>query len=154
MGCEICPILATQNHKTDVIVFETECWRVVLDANQRFLGKCFVTLLEHKESISDLSTNEWQDLHSVMQRLEKGVKGAFHPSHFNWECLMNNAIIANQPTHVHWHLHPRYNKPIEFGGDIFYDTELYPPKERTSHTVSRDILEQIKQAITGTGIIK
>ena len=145
--CEICPIIATQNNNQDVIVLEVARWRVVLDADQRFLGKSFVTLLDHKESISDLSTDDWQELHDVMRRLEEGVARAFLPSHFNWSCLMNNAVVAGQPTHVHWHMHPRYVQPVEFAGETFYDTELTPPKERTKHVVSRDVLLQIAEAM-------
>lgn len=130
-----------------MVVFETSRWRVVLDSDQRFLGKSFVTLLEHKESISDLSDEDWSDLRDVMKRLEEGARGAFAPSHFNWSCLMNNAIVADQPTHVHWHFHPRYMRPIEFARETFYDTELTPPKERTKHTVSREVQLQIAKAM-------
>lgn len=146
-NCEICPILTSHNDGKDVQVFETNYWRVVLDADQRFLGKSFVTLLEHKESVSDLSSEEWRDLHTVMLRLEVSVKAAFGPSHFNWSCLMNNAVVAGQSTHVHWHMHPRYARSTEFAGEIFYDTELFPPKERSAHVVTRDVLLQIMQAM-------
>ena len=120
--CEICPIIETHNGGEDVQVLQTEYWRAVLDADQRTLGKMFVTLLEHKESISELSDDEWRDLHEIMKRLEDSVKRAFGPSHFNWQCLMNNAVVTDEPTHVHWHFHPRYKAPVEFDGEIFYDT--------------------------------
>ena len=147
MNCEICPILASHNDGKDVQILETAHWRVVLDTDQRFLGKSFITLLVHKEAISDLSSDEWQDLRAVMQRLEASTKRAFSPSHFNWSCLMNNAVVAGQPTHVHWHMHPRYAAPVMFAGETFRDSELFPPKERTTHVVSNDVLLQIAQAM-------
>ena len=146
-NCEICPILATRNDGRDVTVLETPHWRAVLDSDQRVLGKMFVTLREHRPSISDLTVAEWQQLHEVMRQLELAVGTVFRPSHFNWSCLMNNAAVAEQSTHVHWHFHPRYKAPVEFAGEIFLDTELYPPKERTSHPVSREILHTIAAAI-------
>lgn len=145
--CEICPILATRNDGKDVTVLETTRWRAVLDGDQRFLGKMFLTLLEHKESVSDLDEDDWQELRVVMQRLEAAVGATFHPSHFNWSCLMNNAAVAEQPTHVHWHLHPRYKTPVEFAGDVFEDTELVPPKQRTAHLVEAEKLQTIASAI-------
>ena len=148
MDCEICPILETKNSHTDEVIYETAYWRVVLDPDQRTLGKMFITLLEHKEAISALDDAEWLDLHTVMQQLEGKIMAAFQPSHFNWQCLMNNAIVADRPTHVHWHLHPRYKKPIVFAGETFIDAELFPPKKRTPHVVSRDILKQISHVIT------
>ena len=147
--CEICPIIETHNGGEDVQVLQTEYWRAVLDADQRTLGKMFVTLLDHKESISELSDDEWRDLHEIMKRLEDSVKRAFGPSHFNWQCLMNNAVVTDEPTHVHWHFHPRYKAPVEFDGEIFYDTELYSPKKRTTHVVDKTVLEKIKSEIIG-----
>lgn len=126
---------------------ETTHWRAVLDSDQRTLGKMFVTLRSHKAAISDLTADEWMELHSMMRQLEEATRAAFQPSHYNWSCLMNNAIVANQPTHVHWHFHPRYTQPAQFGGETFYDTELYPPKERTTHPVSLEMLHSIAAAI-------
>ena len=146
-GCEICPILATRNHGEDVTVLETERWRAVLDSDQRTLGKMFVTLRAHKEGISALTATEWAELHDVMRQLEVATQSAFRPSHFNWSCLMNNAVVADQPTHVHWHFHPRYKALVEFGGEVFVDSELYPPKERTTHPVSQELLHTIAAAI-------
>ncbi|MEO7904400.1 MAG: HIT family protein [Candidatus Saccharimonadales bacterium] len=146
-SCEICPILASRNDGQDALVLQTEYWRVVLDSDQRVLGKCFVTLLEHKESLSDLTDIEWQDLHAIMQQLEAGARRVFAPSHFNWSCLMNNAVVAGQPTHIHWHMHPRYTQAVEFAGQLFHDTELYPPKQRTTHAVSPAVLLQIAQVL-------
>lgn len=145
--CEVCSILATRNDGKDVTVLETPHWYAVLDSDQRVLGKMFVTLREHKPSISDLTIAEWQELHEVMRQLEVAVGAAFQPSHFNWSCLMNNAVVAEQPTHVHWHFHPRYKAPVEFAGEVFFDTELHPPKERTTHPVSQEILHTIAAAI-------
>ena len=147
MECEICPILATHNDGADVTVQETRYWRAVLDGDQRYLGKMFVTLLEHKESVSDLSDEEWRDLHALMKALERAIGRAFRPSHFNWSCLMNNAVVAGQPTHVHWHLHPRYTSPVVFAGEVFEDTELTPPKHRTIHLASPEVLRRIAAAI-------
>lgn len=145
--CEICPILATRNDGKDVQVAETQYWRAVLDSDQRFLGKMFVTLREHKPTLSQLNDDEWRDLHRLITNLEEAVGMAFSPTHINWSCLMNNAIVAEQPTHVHWHFHPRYKTSVEFAGEVFLDTELYPPKERTTHAVSPKILHTIAAAI-------
>jgi diadenosine tetraphosphate (Ap4A) HIT family hydrolase len=145
--CEICPILATRNNGKDVTVLETEHWRAVLDSDQRMLGKMFVTLRTHKGTIGELTVVEWAELHEVMRQLERAVGDAFQPSHFNWSCLMNNAVVAEQPTHVHWHFHPRYKTSVEFAGEVFLVTELYPPKERTTHPISQELLHTIAAAI-------
>ena len=146
-NCEICPILASHNDGKDVQVIETDVWRVVLDPNQRFLGKSFVTLLDHKQALSDLSSADWQDFHTLVQRLEGALRSAFAPNHFNWSCLMNIAAMNGQETHVHWHIHPRYAAPVSFSGEVFEDTQWYPITENVDHVVSRDVLEEVAKEI-------
>ena len=60
---------------------------------------------------------------------------------------MNNAVKAGQPTHVHWHLHPRY-----LGGATFTDEEFPDPKwprhlESAVHMVGDETFREIMQAL-------
>ena len=146
-NCEICPILATHNDDKDVQIIETEKWRVVLDPNQQFLGKAFVTLLEHKSSLSDLDETDWRDFEALVKRLESALKKTFQPNHFNWSCLMNIAAMNGQETHVHWHIHPRYDKLVTIAGETFEDTQWYPRKEKTDHVVDKEILLAVASKI-------
>ena len=146
-NCEICAILATHNEGRDITLTETKKWRVVLDPNQRFLGKSFITLLDHKSSLSELSSEEWKDFTQLSKNLERAIKLTFQPNHFNWSCLMNIAASKNLPTHVHWHLHPRYNKSIQINDTAFTDTEWYPATSKTDHIVDDETLSKITAKI-------
>ena len=126
---------------------QTDRWRVVLDSNQQYLGKAFVTLVEHKESLSDLSTEDWNDFELLVKKLESAVKSAFKPNHFNWSCLMNIAAMNGQPTHVHWHMHPRYSQVVEVAGEPFEDTKWYPRSNVTDCQVDRQVLQEIADII-------
>ena len=145
--CEICPILATHNNDQDVKVFESRRWRVVLDPNQQFLGKAFVTLLDHKSSLSELDDEDWKDFEALVRRLESALKEVFQPNHFNWSCLMNIAAMNGQETHVHWHIHPRYDKAVTVAGETFEDTQWYPRKEKQDHLVDQGTLQTIADRI-------
>lgn len=146
-NCEICPILATHNNGKDIQIIETEKWRVVLDPNQQFLGKAFVTLLEHKTSLSDLNEADWRDFEILVKRLETALKKAFQPTHFNWSCLMNLAAMSGQETHVHWHIHPRYDKSVTVAGETFEDTQWYPRKEKTDQVIEKETLQIVADKI-------
>ena len=146
-NCEICPILATHNDGKDMQIIETEKWRVVLDPNQQFLGKAFVTLLEHKSSLSDLDETDWRDFEALVKCLESALKKAFQPNHFNWSCLMNLAAMSGQETHVHWHIHPRYDKAVTVAGETFEDTQWYPRKEKIDHVVDKEVLRAVASKI-------
>ena len=141
-SCEICPFLFGRA-TDDTVILQTERWRVVLDKNQSYLGKSFITLRQHKEALSDLDETDWHELHEVIRQMEHAVKTAFGADVCNWECLMNNAIKAGQPTHVHWHLYPRYVNGTSFGGEDFPDLKWPRHLENTKHIVDDELFAHI-----------
>ena len=145
--CEICPLLVGQTAADDNVILQTERWVAVLDKNQCYLGKSFITLRQHKETLSDLDEADWMELHHVIRQLERAVKEAFGADVCNWECLMNNAVKAGQPTHVHWHLHPRYLAGATFAGEEFPDLKWPRHLEDAVHMVSDEIFYEIMQAL-------
>jgi len=102
-------------------VIDSDLWLVALNPNQQHLGRTFVGLREHKESLGDVTNEEMLEFRRVVSAFEIGARAAFSPDLFNWACLMNNAVRDNQPTHVHWHVVPRYSRPVEFNGRIYTD---------------------------------
>lgn len=82
------------------IVMESTSWKLIVNLNQNLLGKCFLTLNRHAESVSDLSETEWIDLHRQLKRTTKALTEAFAPAHFNY------AFLQNQDKHVHFHVIP------------------------------------------------
>ena len=75
---------------------ESTSWKLIVNLNQNLLGKCFLTLNRHAESVSDLSETEWIDLHRQLKRTTKALTEAFAPAHFNY------AFLQNQDKHVHF----------------------------------------------------
>ena len=125
------------------IVIESAFWKLIVNLNQNLLGKCFLTLNRHEESVSDLSETEWLDLHRQLKRTTKALTEAFAPSHFNY------AFLQNQDKHVHFHVIPRFAAPREFAGCQFGDPD-FPghysvPSPR--NLVSVDVLEKVADEI-------
>ena len=52
-GCEVCPLVKNQKVTDVEVLLQTRKWNVVLDKNQEYLGKAFVTLREHKAALFD-----------------------------------------------------------------------------------------------------
>ncbi len=145
--CEICPLLVGQTASDDNVILQTERWVAVLDRNQCYLGKSFITLRQHKETLSELDEADWMELHQVICQLEQAVKGAFGADVCNWECLMNNAVKAGQSTHVHWHLHPRYLADTVFAGEEFPDPKWSRHLGDAVHMVSDETFREIMQVL-------
>lgn len=145
--CEICSFLPTQQLGTPDVLMQTDRWVGVLDRNQGYLGKSFVTLRQHKGSIAELGDVDWRELHQIMRALEVALKAAFSMDVANWECLMNNAAKAGEPTHVHWHLFPRYVNGTSFQGEEFPDPKWPRHLEKPIHPVSEELFQAIGDAL-------
>ncbi len=117
--------------------------------DQGYLGRCYVTLKDHKTDMAELTNDEWLEFAGVVKRLEAGMREAFGATLFNWSCLMNNAFqVSPALPHVHWHVRPRYEKAVIFEGEEFTDPLFghhYDPGQ--TKKVSDDMLNSIKQKI-------
>ena len=142
--CKLCTLLPTLDP-----IFETDYWKVILNLDQGYLGRCFVTLKEHKEDISELTNEEWLDFGATVKRIESAIKQAFSAEMFNWTCLMNNAYQTKPATpHIHWHLRPRYSTSVEFSDLEFTDPEFGHHYDREQRFYAEDdVLTQIKEEI-------
>ena len=129
--CSLCdPALAP-------VLAESAYWRLVLNNNQNLLGKCFLTLRRHTESVSSLTPAEWTDLHEQIVRTTRLLTLAFAPDHFNY------VFLQNQDRHVHLHLIPRYATSRIFGGNTFDDPD-YPGHYAVPGQIRHLLAEQVE----------
>ncbi len=134
----------------EIIIYETDFWKVVLFPNQVYLGRCVIVLKRDCGEMSNLTPDEWMDFHkNVVQKLEYAFKKAFNATMFNWCCLMNHAFQSKNPKpHVHWHFIPRYKEDVEFAGKKFQDLEFaHHYNLERKMIVSKDILKNISEQV-------
>lgn len=133
------------NDPTDNI-FETSFWLVKIYKNdQIYLGRSYVILKRACGDLADITTEELLDFHEIVKKYELAFRKAFGAVMFNWTCLMNSAYQNNPPDpQVHWHVRPRYDKPVEFGGELFTDKVFGHHYERnTERSISEELKSQI-----------
>lgn len=118
--CDACDFLA--NPDPAVQILETKFWSVGLGPNQAYFGRAYMTLRNHKENLSSLSDEEWEDYRDAVRKLEKVYKDLLGAEPLNWSCCMNHAF-REEPfnPHVHWHIYPRYSKVPEIDGVEYPD---------------------------------
>ena len=137
-GYDVAPILVESTH-----------WRLVLNHNQNLLGNCFLVLRRHLEAVTDMSSEEWADLHRESARATEALKVVFQPDHFNYP------FLQNQDRHVHLHIIPRYAGARTFAGLTFTDPD-YPSHYAVSapvRTLSEEqatlLVNQLRQSLRG-----
>lgn len=148
-GCDFCDQAGPENDR----VFESAHWYVIIKSDQSYLGQAIIVARRHIPSLPDVSVVEWSDLKMVMDRYETTVTGTFGATMFNWTCLMNDAYKADSPQpHVHWHVWPRYNHPVEIDGETFTDPNFghhYDKHARriTSPDVRATIINRLREEV-------
>ncbi|HLZ68377.1 MAG TPA: HIT family protein [Dehalococcoidia bacterium] len=143
-----CPLCAVA---LGPVVAEGRHWRLILNHNLDLLGKCFLTLRRHIESITLVSAEEWTDLRGLVIEATRALELAFAPDHFNY------AFLQNQDRHVHLHVMPRYASIRTFGGAVFYD-DTFPahyavgePPRRLDDEQTESLIELLRASrTTGT----
>lgn len=130
MNCPLC------SPELGPVVWESVCWRVVLNRNQNLLGKCFLALRRHCEAVAELTPEEWADLHAQMILATDVLAYALSPDHFNY------VFLQNQDHHVHMHIVPHYAAPRTYA-DLTFEDPDNPAHYSVSTPVHRLSPEQL-----------
>lgn len=101
-------------------LYESKNWEIVFcDWCQDFVGECIIS--SNKESLSDLTSEEWQELGALEKELERVCRKLFNTTMFNFTCLMNNAYRDNERPHVHFWFFPRYKNELKLFNKVYKD---------------------------------
>lgn len=101
-------------------IYNGKYWKVIFFSKcQDFLGRCIIA--SEKESIPEITLEEWEELSKIEAELERVYKKLFNATMFNFCCLMNNAYRDNTKPNVHFWLYPRYKNEVNLFGKTFKD---------------------------------
>ena len=124
---------------------------------QEYPGYCIIS--SNKESLSDLSKEEWEELGILEKELERVCRKVFNTTMFNFCCLMNNAYRDNEKPHVHFHFVPRYKNFLNLFNKIYKDrhfgynfwkwslNKLKKQKDIFTHEERKKIYEMMKEEL-------
>lgn len=101
-------------------LYQGKYWEVVFtEWCQEFPGECIIS--SNKETLSDLTEEEWVELGLIEKELERVCQKLFQATMFNFACLMNNAYRDHEKPHVHFHFIPRYKNKREILNKTYQD---------------------------------
>ena len=101
-------------------LYKGKCFEVIyVDWCQEFPGQCIISC--DKESLSELTSEDWVELGKIEKELERVCKKLFNATMFNFSCLMNNAYRDKKKPHVHFHFIPRYENEVNIFNKKYID---------------------------------
>jgi diadenosine tetraphosphate (Ap4A) HIT family hydrolase len=133
------------------ILKEYDYWTLLLhEEPSPFIGKAVIWLAREgdMQRYSQLSREELNELHIVLQEYETALETLWQPDHINYMWLGN--LFHEHSGHGHMHVFPRFKDPREFDGVQFVDKKYgnfhvpyeVPTFTRTQMELVRDAIKQ------------
>lgn len=108
MPCPACTRLSESRAGTHpAFIAELRESVCVLHDHQSYEGWCVLLLKDHAEHLHLLPVERQTRLAADIADTARAIADAFLPNRINYECL------GNQLAHIHWHVIPRYQPPVD-----------------------------------------
>jgi len=124
------------------VLKEYEHWVVLFRDKQVTIGSVII-MSKHTDaqSLGALSPEAWSQFGEVCKHVEAAITAAFGAEKFNYLALMM------YDPEVHFHVIPRYSKPVEFAGEVFVDPDWPEATQRIGLKLSDEVKQLIEQAL-------
>ncbi|WP_367913173.1 adenylyltransferase/cytidyltransferase family protein [Leadbetterella sp. DM7] len=118
----------------DLELLNFNYWLLSVRPQQLTIGSLVIALKRSCSNLSDITSEESKELSLVFSKTEKLLKMSFSYNKINYLCLM---MVDNQ---VHFHVFPRYDKPIALDGKSYEDSSWPKPLDLTN-VIEEDNIE-------------
>ena len=131
------------------VIKEYEHWVVLFRDKQVTIGSVIIMSKNlSATSLADLDSTEWSSFGAVCKDVEGWLKNSFGAEKFNYLALM--MVDAE----VHFHVIPRYSKPVKFNGDTYTDTDWPGATKRVALDLDDNVLQGIQDKLIAASSLK
>lgn len=133
----------TKNKYTEGLLKEYNHWVLEVSYRQHTLGSYIIFAKRSVEKISELKTEEINELKDVMNEIETNLSkiDIFKPDRFNY------LQLGNKYHHLHFHGIPRYNSPRSFNGKEWVDETPGSVPIWSHEDVGHELVSKLRDAI-------
>lgn len=123
------------------VIKEYTDWVVLFRYRQVTIGSVIIMSKSDKSRLGDLTSEQWAGFAEISHDVEQWLSEAFGAEKFNYLALMM------KDPEVHFHVIPRYSRPVEFAGKTYVDPDWPLATERQALSLTDDELDAIKNKI-------
>lgn len=124
-GCIFLDLPAQDDDRTNLILFRGRKAFVMLNAFPYTNGHLMVAPYRHTADITSLDDEELLEINQLVARSVAWITTAYRPDGFNIGVNVGRAAGAGIPTHIHWHIVPRWDGDTNFMG-VVGDVRVLP----------------------------
>ena len=140
-GCIFVDLPAQENDRENLILFRGKTAFVMLNAFPYTNGHLMVAPYKHTADMADLSDEELLEINQLVSRCLFWIKAAYRPEGFNIGINLGKSAGAGIPTHIHWHIVPRWEGDTNFMTTVG-EVRVLPQSLEESYDRLREIVER------------
>ena len=126
-------------------IFEYQSWLLLYRDKQVTPGSMVLIYCEKDEdSLGGISSQAFSYLPKFINAIEESMRKIYEAEKFNYLALM---MVDSQP---HFHIFPRYSKPVKFEGKEYLDMDWpLPVSIQRDIEINDEISEMFKKNLSG-----
>jgi ATP adenylyltransferase len=131
-GCIFVDLPNQTDDRANLILFRGITAYILLNAFPYTNGHLMVAPYRHTSDITTLSDDELLEINQLIASAVKWIREAYKPDGFNIGVNIGRAAGAGIPTHIHWHIVPRWDGDTNFMG-VVGDVRVLPQSLEESY---------------------
>lgn len=113
-GCIFVDLPAQNEDRQNLILFRGRTAFVMLNAFPYTNGHLMVAPYRHTNDMADLADDELLEINQLLAKATVWIRAAYAPDGFNIGVNLGRAAGAGIPSHIHWHVVPRWEGDTNF----------------------------------------
>lgn len=141
-GCIFVDLPHEKNDRENLILYRGKTAFVMLNAFPYTNGHVMVAPYRHTASIHDLSDEELLEVQKLIAGAIRWITEVYHPDGFNLGANLGSAAGAGIPSHIHWHVVPRWAGDTNFMTTVG-DVRVLPQSLQQSYDRLREAVDRL-----------
>jgi ATP adenylyltransferase len=113
-GCIFVDLPAQTDDRKNLILYRGQTAFVMLNAFPYTNGHLMVAPYRHTNDMAELDDAELLEINQLVAWCTRWIRSAYRPDGFNIGVNVGRAAGAGIPTHIHWHIVPRWDGDTNF----------------------------------------
>lgn len=139
-GCIFVDLPAQADDRKNLILYRGETAFVMLNAYPYTSGHLMVAPYRHTANLSELSDPELLEINQLVKKSVEWLDCAYRPQGYNVGVNLGRAGGAGIPSHIHWHIVPRWSGDTNFMTSIA-EVRVIPQSLEDSYDLLRRTIE-------------
>lgn len=139
-GCIFVDLPASTEDRKNLLLYRGRKAFVMLNRFPYTNGHLMIAPYKHTADLSELDDEELLEINKLLAAAVRWLTKAFKPEGFNIGVNLGQVAGAGIPTHVHWHIVPRWNGDTNFM-TVIGDVRVIPQSLEDTYDRLREVIE-------------